>query len=405
MAFPLPTYPKAIQDMIYLLGKTVMGDRAEEGTAAPVAVPGANKAKVLAALQQNPNLTEDQYARIQAWLAGGELGDPDLAAWVLQVTGGVPVEDAGPMVAPSIPVAGMPGGVAARVAPPSPTWGQVPMGAGLAIAGEQLARTMPLPMSAANDNGIGGGGPEGAAAQAQVAQQATLPPGAGMQAPKAATAPPTTPGLPVAGAGSAPAATPGAPPWATDVGGAALLEDEGARGRFAGRAANLDPDTGGIASRFFQQSTAPMVNGLAQFYGYLPGGNGDTDPTKFGGDLGNFAKMFVTPGQSGVKWSKEMAQQILSNPEFMSQLLDVEDTDQIGQLQGLMQLLHPSVSGLKGAYLDRQSSNLANRYTDSAVGLLPGSSVGQYGGRFTNFLDQDPQARAVAERIFGYKPR
>jgi hypothetical protein len=342
----LPTYPKFLQDLLDQLGGTVFGNRPDTPAAsvaapAPVASPG--RAKIEAALQSNPNLTEDQYTQIVSWLAGGELADPALATWVRGVIGGAPVQGAGAISGAPAPAAS-------------------------ALAGRL-----------------------GTAAKAQLA------------APD-----PATPGLPTAGGGGTPppvAADPSAPPWATDVGGAALLEDQGARARFAGRAAGLDPETGGIASRFFQQSTAPMMGALAQFYGYLPGGDGDTDPTKFGGDLGNYAKMFVTPGQSGVRWSRDMAQQILANPEFMSQLLDVEDSDQIEQLQGLMSLLHPSVSGLKRSWLDRQSENLASRYTDSAMGLLPGSSVGQYGGRFTNFLDKDEKARAIAQRVFGYAPR
>lgn len=258
---------------------------------------------------------------------------------------------------------------------------------------------------------VGGGGAVPVAGAAPVA----APPGAATGTPPGSGTTVQYPGGAAPATGAAPTAQPslggtpaaGGAPLLSPEAGMAMWEKPAIAGRQAARGAGLDPYGGGIASDYFGQLTDPIIQAMAPVFAFGQGGGsgGNVDPQAYANQITRFGQGMTTPGGGGLQMSRDLAQQVLSNPEFMSQLSGAYDSDQMNQLNALQQLRNPSASPLTQAYLAAQSGRLAARYNDQAMGIAPGSAVGQWGGRYTNYLDQDPEARALAERLYGYVPR
>lgn len=318
--------------------------------------------------EQRAGMMSPQMANeIRQWLAGGTLSNPLLVAWVRRVTpAGATVQGAGQVATPA-------GGLAA-----------------------------------ANDNGLGGGGPEAAAALAGLA---------GTPQAQAARPAPAAPGLPTTGGGNAgalPSAAPGARPNAAQIGagdaaaaqaGALLNDAAGITSRLAGRAAGVDIDRGGLAAKYFQQASNPVIESLLRLMAYVPGGGGDgnIDPTGVQNVIGQVAKMFTTPGADPYAWAREQAAKIAGDSGFLNDLGAAKADKQENALQALLGFRGAGAGALKASAMDQQYERGMGEFQDREFGLLPGSKFNQYGGNVANFF-ATPEGRNFAS-VFGLLPK
>jgi len=365
MVMPImPTGNNPFTDFLQKVGRAVTasgGVARQTGSAPDMTARGA----LMRWINSQPItlLSTDERARLFAWLNGEALTDPALIAKV-QHSG------IGQAALPRAP---------RSTASPSPAGTVAIPGAGPITPGNAVATPAPQSIPTSTPSSTPSSSTPGGAASASGLQTAGgMGPGGGQ-------------GL-------------------SQTSAMALTEDPAAAGRYALGQAGMDPYGGGLGAGYFSQLVNPQIQAMQPLFGFAKGGQlagadpGNIDPNAFAGFLGNYAKGMTTPGGHGLQMGPEMAQQILANPEFMTQLHGVYDKTQMQQLNALQQLRNPSASPLTADYLQTQSQRLANRYNDAALGLGSSGQVGQYGGYFTNFLDQDEQARQLAQRLYGYIP-
>jgi len=278
---------------------------------------------------------------------------------------------------------------------PAPVAGVAAPGRGRAVVLEQEEGGLRL---------AGHGDAQGAAALAST-------PGTSQATTAAALAPPTagnaTPALPSV------TPKPGTPTSAAPMGGGplsstqgeAILQDGGILQRLAGRAAGIDTDRGGMAQKYFQQASNPVLKSLRELMAFVPGGgsNGDVDLTNVGNVMEQVAKMFVTPGVDASGWARQQAQQIAANPEFLNRLGGAGSAEQENALQALLGFRGAGASGLKASAMDQQYRRGMGQYQDQEMGLLPGSTLGQYRGNVANFF-ATPEGQKFAS-VFGILPK
>lgn len=264
----------------------------------------------------------------------------------------------------------------------------------LAAAARAAASSKPAAtggVSSANDNGIGGGGPEGAAAQAAVAQQATLPNGAGAQAPGAPGASQTS-------------SSPSLPGGFNPAQGNALSKDDDLLLSFALRAAGFDPNHVTRYSKLAAQALLPLLQSRRNAYG-LSGGEGGA-LANVGGlpqDIAQFAKDFTTKGMDFYGNAQRYAQQAMNGETFKNSIAGLADQEQVAAMyQSMMPLLYagsnPLVQQAAGDTFRRQMENF--NYRDAGFDL-PGTPASN--GVLMDWLGSQQNVDPITRRIFGLK--
>jgi len=239
-------------------------------------------------------------------------------------------------------------------------------------------------ISSAEDNGIGGGGPQGAAAvTAAVAQQAA----AAKQTQAAAQQQ------------SAPL-----PGGFNSAQGNALSKDDDLLLSFALRAAGFDPNHVTRYSKLAAQALLPLLQSRRNAYG-LSGGEGGA-LANVGGlpqDIAQFAKDFTTKGMDFYGNAQRYAQQAMNGETFKNSIAGLADQEQVAAMyQSMMPLLYagsnPLVQQAAGDTFRRQMENF--NYRDAGFDL-PGTPASN--GVLMDWLGSQQNVDPITRRIFGLK--
>lgn len=246
-------------------------------------------------------------------------------------------------------------------------------------------------VSSGMDNGIGGGGPEGNAALAAIAQQQTLPAGAGTQAPGAggggSTPPSTNSGSTLPGGYSA-------------AQGDVLSQDDEQLLRFAMQAAGLNPDRLTRFSKIAGRALAPLIQARRGAFGLMGG------QANVGGlpqDIADFAREYTTGGRDFFGNAQRYAQGVLGSDTFKSAVAGLQQDE---QRQAMYQSLMPLLFAGANPLVQQSAADTFNRQTglfnDADFNRLRDPNApAPGGGIFTDWLRGQPNLDPITRRIFG----
>lgn len=249
-------------------------------------------------------------------------------------------------------------------------------------------------ISAADDNGIGGGGPEGdAAARALVQQGANRAGTAAAGFKPASSTYNTTP----TSAGMGPTSGGGYTPGQAEV----LSQDDDQLIRFAMQQAGLNPDRLTKYSKIAGRALVPLLRARRAAFGIAGDGNVGGLPD----DIAGVAKSFTSGnGTNFYDQQRQYGQQAMQSENFKNAIAGLGDQEQVAAMfQSLMPLTYAGSNPLIQQSAADTFNRQQNQFNDAQFNGPLAGKADPSGGIFTQFLQNQQNLDPITKRIFGLR--